>query len=132
MEPIQYNWNTDGRGHALVLAFVAVTHGHPYLFGEGRLTRPIEIHDFLIGTVPVTQALWAHVTGTNANPRVHRDEDLPVIPQDGRAYVGPGEERVLRGGCFRNWAIHCTVSKRYEIAHDYADGAIGFRPVFSA
>src|SRR5262245_14570777 len=78
MEPIQYNWDMDGRGHSLLLAFVGGTHGHPYLFGEGRRTRPIEIHDFLVGTVPVTQALWTHVTGTNANPKVHRGEDLPV------------------------------------------------------
>jgi hypothetical protein len=26
---------------------------------------------------------------------------------------------------------HCTVSKRYEIAHDYHDGCVGFRLVFS-
>jgi formylglycine-generating enzyme len=38
---------------------------------------------------------------------------------------------ILRGGCFHNWAVHCTVSKRYEIAHDYHDGCIGFRLVFS-
>lgn len=30
-----------------------------------------------------------------------------------------------------NWAIHCTVSKRYEIAHKYHDGCIGFRLVLS-
>jgi formylglycine-generating enzyme required for sulfatase activity len=54
------------------------------------------------------------------------------IPLDGTAFVGPGDERVLRGGCFHNWAVHCTVSKRYEIAHDYKDGCIGLRLVLSA
>lgn len=58
--------------------------------------------------------------------------EVERIPRDGSAYVGPGDERVLRGGCFHNGAIHCTVSKRYEIAHDYHDGCIGFRLVLSA
>jgi len=35
-------------------------------------------------------------------------------------------ERVLRGGYFHNWAIHCTVSKRYQIDDDAKDGCIGF------
>ena len=57
--------------------------------------------------------------------------DVSSIPTDGTAFVGPGAERVLRGGCFHNWAIHCTVSKRYEIAREYRDGCIGFRIVFA-
>lgn len=44
---------------------------------------------------------------------------------------GPAAERLLRGGCFHNWAIHCTVSKRYEIGRTHDDGCIGFRLVFS-
>lgn len=248
MEAIRYGWNADDRSHELKLAFVSGTHGHPYSFGEGACARPVEIQDFLIGTVPVTQAFWNHVMGTDANPAAHRRPDLPIenvswneitrrggfldcinespvraailaklearrgtfrlpseteweyaarggprwpdgfrfsgsddieavawydrrhgdhtqpvgqkapnqlgiydmsgnvwewcqdvfarqvesIPQDGTAFVGPGDERVLRGGCFHNWAVHCTVSKRYEIAHDYRDGCIGVRLVFSA
>jgi formylglycine-generating enzyme len=58
--------------------------------------------------------------------------DLARIPEDGTPCLGPGDERVLRGGCFHNWAIHCTVSKRYEIAHEYHDGCIGFRLAISA
>jgi formylglycine-generating enzyme required for sulfatase activity len=57
-------------------------------------------------------------------------EDVGSIPQDGSAYTGPGEDRVLRGGCFHNWAMHCTVSKRYAIGHQYGDGCIGARLVF--
>jgi formylglycine-generating enzyme required for sulfatase activity len=56
--------------------------------------------------------------------------DVNQIPKDGSAFTGAGDDRVLRGGCFHNWAVHCTVSKRYEIAHDYHDGCIGFRLVF--
>lgn len=55
--------------------------------------------------------------------------DLNKIPTDGTPWEGAGDERVLRGGCFHNWAVHCTVSKRYEIAPDFHDGCIGFRLV---
>jgi formylglycine-generating enzyme required for sulfatase activity len=245
MELVRYRWNVDGRDHVLALAFVSGTHGDPYSFGDGA--RPVEVPDFYIGTVPVTQALWTHILDGDANPAVHRGPDLPVenvsweeitrrggfldrmnqspardailrtlslqggtfrlpseteweyaarggphwrdgfrysgsdaiedvawyerthgdhtqpvgqkapnqlglhdmsgnvwewcqdvfareverIPQDGTAYVGPGDERVLRGGCFHNWAMHCTASKRYEIGRDYRDGCIGFRLVLS-
>jgi len=55
--------------------------------------------------------------------------DPSQVPSDGSAYAGPGDERVLRGGCFHNGAVHCTVSKRYEIGQNYHDGCIGFRLV---
>jgi formylglycine-generating enzyme required for sulfatase activity len=58
--------------------------------------------------------------------------DVSSIPASGMPYAGPGEQRVLRGGCFHNWAVHCTVSKRYEIEHDCHDGCIGFRLLFAA
>ena len=38
---------------------------------------------------------------------------------------------VLRGGCFHNWVVHCTVSKRYQIERQYHDGCIGFRVVMA-
>lgn len=44
---------------------------------------------------------------------------------------GSDKERVLRGGCFHNWAAHCTVAKRYAIDSDAHDGCIGFRLVVS-
>lgn len=59
-------------------------------------------------------------------------EDVAAIPADGSAARVAGDERVLRGGCFHNWAIHCTVTKRYQIARTHHDGCIGFRLVFSA
>jgi formylglycine-generating enzyme required for sulfatase activity len=55
--------------------------------------------------------------------------DVKSIPTDGSAYAGPGKERVLRGGCFHNWAEHCTVYKRYEIGAKFHDGCIGVRLV---
>jgi hypothetical protein len=33
--------------------------------------------------------------------------------------------------CFHNWAIHCTVSKRYQMERQYRDGCIGFRAVLA-
>jgi formylglycine-generating enzyme required for sulfatase activity len=59
-------------------------------------------------------------------------EDVARIPADGRAHLREAPERVLRGGCFHNWAIHCTVSKRYQIGRQDHDGCIGFRPVLAA
>jgi formylglycine-generating enzyme required for sulfatase activity len=56
--------------------------------------------------------------------------DVSAIPRDGSPRQGDAPERVLRGGCFHNWAIHCTVSKRYQIERQFHDGCIGFRPVF--
>src|SRR5262245_49666037 len=58
--------------------------------------------------------------------------DLGAIPRDGTPYRGPGGDRVLRGGCFHNWAIHCTVCKRYEIGEKFHDGCIGSRLVLAA
>jgi formylglycine-generating enzyme len=55
--------------------------------------------------------------------------DVNAIPRDGTPRLGDAPERVLRGGCFHNWAIHCTVSKRYQIERQFHDGCIGFRPV---
>lgn len=55
--------------------------------------------------------------------------DTTKIPKDGSPYPGDGTERILRGGCHHNWAIHCTVSKRYAITPDAFDGCIGFRLV---
>lgn len=57
--------------------------------------------------------------------------DTLEIPTDGTPYVGRSDERVLRGGCFHNWAEHCTVTKRYEIGRGFHDGCIGVRLVLA-
>ena len=58
-------------------------------------------------------------------------EDTTKIPLDGAPCQEPGGDRVLRGGCFHNFAMHCTVMKRYWINPDYKDPCIGFRLVIS-
>ena len=247
MDSVRYTWAGGEEGGALELALVNGTHGQPYLFGEGDCRLPVELRDFHMATVPVTQAFWTHIAGARANPSLNQGLELPLenvswneltqaggflerlnrspartwvsatlgasagvfrlpseteweyaarggphwgdnyrfsgsddiatvawydrrhgdhtqpvgrkapnqlglldmsgnvwewcqdvftaqaadVPQDGTAFRGPGTERVLRGGCFHNWAAHCTVSKRYQIAPDFHDGCIGFRLVFA-
>jgi sulfatase modifying factor 1 len=53
--------------------------------------------------------------------------EIDQITDDGTPYLVGNDERVLRGGCHHNWAIHCTVSKRYAITPEAKDECIGFR-----
>lgn len=59
-------------------------------------------------------------------------DDLDSVPRDGTPYIGPGEDRRLRGGCHHNWDIHCTVWWRYGIDADAHDGCIGLRLALAA
>jgi formylglycine-generating enzyme required for sulfatase activity len=245
MDQLSYHWTANETTCSFDLTFVKGTSGQPYTFGETSNTREVEIHDFFIGTTPISQAFWIHVMGSNPSirqsldlpaenvswdeltgsggfldrinespilasvvsqsglsdgrfrlpsdteweyaarggvnwtdqfhysgsndvdsvawhDRKHGDHTQPIglkapnqlglydmsgnvwewcqdtltsdlenIPTDGSAYAGEGEQKVLRGGCFHNWAMHCTVSKRYGIEPDYKDGCIGFRLVFA-
>jgi formylglycine-generating enzyme required for sulfatase activity len=54
------------------------------------------------------------------------------IPRDGSPCTEESADRVLRGGCYHNWGIHCTVMKRYAIGAIYKDPCIGFRLVLPA
>jgi len=57
--------------------------------------------------------------------------DTRKIPLDGSPCLEESTERVLRGGCYHNFGIHCTVMKRYQINADFKDGCIGFRLALS-
>ena len=54
-------------------------------------------------------------------------DSIDAVPADGRPYLGPGDERRLRGGCHNNWDLHCRVWWRYGIQQDAHDGCIGVR-----
>jgi len=58
-------------------------------------------------------------------------DDLELVPKDGTPYLGPGDERRLRGGCFNNWDFLCSVSWRYGITPGAHDGCLGFRLVLA-
>lgn len=57
--------------------------------------------------------------------------DTNKIPKDGSPCLENSSERILRGGCFHNWAAHCTSTKRYEIMPEFKDPCISFRLVLS-
>src|SRR5262245_13277211 len=246
MDSLTYRWKDGELTHEFVLVQVPGTHDGPYTFGEPPQSVSVNVRDFFIAIVPVTQTFWTHVVGGDSNPALHRGPELPVenvswdsvtqpggfiqlmnqsvvaaslvqqvgrrlefrlpseteweyaarggprwrdgyrysgnnvidavawydrrygdhtqpvarkdpnqlgifdmsgnvwewcqdtfssdvrpITTDGTPYDGPGDDRVLRGGCFHNWAMHCTVSKRYDIARDFHDGCIGVRVVLA-
>ncbi|MEP7348020.1 MAG: SUMF1/EgtB/PvdO family nonheme iron enzyme, partial [Gemmatimonadaceae bacterium] len=57
--------------------------------------------------------------------------DTSMIPADGTPFLSDNSDRILRGGCHHNWAMHCTVSKRYEIVSEHHDECVGFRLALS-
>ena len=62
-----------------VRARVCTRHARATVFVRGQSdARRVEIRDFFIGTVPVTQALWIHVGGPLVNPSVHQGANLPL------------------------------------------------------
>src|SRR5215831_5102116 len=75
MKILRYRWEPH---NVLEMVFVPGTHGQPFPFGEGASVCRIEIEDFFIGTVPVTQALWLHVMSAGANPAVDSGLDIPM------------------------------------------------------
>jgi formylglycine-generating enzyme len=75
---ISYRWNDGQTDRRFDLVRVEGTHGDPYDFGkdEGNGVRSVEIGDFFIAAVPVTQAFWTHIMGDN--PSVRSGDELPL------------------------------------------------------
>ena len=88
MSNLKYCWSVEGSDHSMAMAYVEGTHGRPFLFGEGQ-KRAIEIRDFFMATVPVTQALWTHVMGADNNPSHFRGDCRPVENVSWHDVAGP-------------------------------------------
>ncbi len=90
METITYKWGIGTSNHTLELVYVPGTSGAPCAFGNGDAVRSIELPGFFIQTTPVTQALWIHVLGTDANPSIHQGVDFPVENVSWESITRPG------------------------------------------
>lgn len=80
-----YRWRDADGEHELHLVPVPGTAEGPYLF-QGR--APVDVRDFALGAVPVTQALWTHVMGTN--PATFRGARRPIENISWHDIVGAG------------------------------------------
>lgn len=76
MVTISYRWTSDEGDHALDMVRVEGTNGFPYRFGDGDQVRIVEVPEFWLATVTVTQALWQHVMGDN--PALGRGPQRPL------------------------------------------------------
>ncbi len=90
MESIRYHWNDAGVDRTCEFVHVRGTHGDPYAFGQAPDSRMIEVGDFFIGAVPVTQALWRHVMKENTSPALNRGSDLPLENVSWNQLTQPG------------------------------------------
>ena len=97
MRSVSYCWNDEDGGHAVELVHVRGTHSEPYAFGEPPNDLLVDVPDFFIATVPVTQRLWTHLSGavppairSGACRRGNRELRLPGTAGGGRQGSGGG------------------------------------------
>jgi formylglycine-generating enzyme required for sulfatase activity len=100
------------------------------ILGRRRLARPTRTHEVAtkapnqLGIYDMSGNVWEWCQDRSV-------DDIDAVPADGTPWLGPGDERRLRGGCHHNWDLHCRVWWRYGIAQDAHDGCIGFRLVLA-
>jgi formylglycine-generating enzyme len=118
------------RRHDLVMRLLGWPLGWRTI-GRVRVRRPTRIHGVglkapnQLGVYDMSGNVWEWCQDICT-------QELDAVPVDGSPYLGPGEERRLRGGCHHNWNLHCTVNWRYGIEPGAHDGCIGFRLVLAA
>ena len=78
LNELRYAWTDKGTEHLLTMTPVKGTAGRPFFFGEGSEKRAMEVRDFYMATVPVTQSLWSHIMGAYCNPSRFRGDCRPV------------------------------------------------------
>lgn len=76
MNTISYHWTDQGYPREFSLVHVPGTNGSPYAFGVSPRSASVNVRDFFIAVVPVTQAFWSHVVGPN--PALNSGPELPV------------------------------------------------------
>jgi len=114
------------RGHRLLVRMFGWPVGWRLAHHLPRIPRPTRTHPVAskaanqLGLADMSGNVWEWCQDVCT-------DDIEAIPADGRPYLGPGEDRRLRGGCHHNWDLHCTVWWRYGIQRDAHDGCIGFR-----
>jgi formylglycine-generating enzyme required for sulfatase activity len=71
---------------------------------KARFTRPHEVGQKKpnqLGIYDMSGSVWEWCQDVCA--------DIDLVPPDGSAFSGPGDERRLRGGCHHKRDLHCRV-----------------------
>ena len=117
------------RGHQLLVRLFGWPAAWRLVHRLPRIPRPTRTHP--VATKAPNQLGLYDMSGNVWEWCQDVCTDLDSVPADGRPYLGSGGERRLRGGCFNNWDLHCTVWWRYGIQPDAHDGCLGLRVVLA-
>jgi hypothetical protein len=90
MQTVRYCWDDADGDHRSDLVPVRGTHGEPYTFGDAPAVLQVEVPDFFIASLPVTQRLWTRVMSPGANPAANRGPELPLENVSWNELTKPG------------------------------------------
>jgi hypothetical protein len=99
MRSINYKWQSCNGLRVTEMVYIEGTNDRPYSFGIAAATGKINVREFWIGTVPVTQTLWMHVMGSEDRPAVGQGAERPLenVSWDGLTVTGGFIERINAG-----------------------------------